>query len=462
MAKRSGRTIRQRLIWGNFIIGLFIVVAGGIALWQINRLTREVDTLQNANEQVTVALEVRQDSTEMIALISRLLPIEDATVFESEASVALDALRQSHAALSTLLTNTTPDRAEYSLMNGVSNSVESVINISETMIRQASNGQWPSVRVRLGVLLRDQQQLVNLVNQLVDLTKETEQAAAAEVASAKQAALLFPTLVILATLVLGVLLFWRTTQSIIRPVEQLTAGVTHLAAGSLDERVAVESVDELGQLAAAFNTMAERLQVSHSELEERIGERTRALQLTTEVSRRLSTILDQKQLVSEVVEQVQRAFNYYHVHIYLLDEAEENLIMSGGTGEAGQAMLASRHKIPNGRGLVGRAAVTGDVVLAPDVAHDEKWLPNPLLPDTRAEIAVPMAISGRILGVLDVQHDVVHGLTEEDASLLQSVANQVAIALRNARLYEQAQRQAEQEALINMIGQKNPNGHRHG
>jgi GAF domain-containing protein len=128
--------------------------------------------------------------------------------------------------------------------------------------------------------------------------------------------------------------------------------------------------------------------------------------------------------------------------------------MAGGTGEAGQTMLTSGHKIPRGKGLVGRAAETQETVLVSDVSQDKDWLPNPLLPDTRSEIAVPITAGGRVLGVLDVQHNVTAGLTQEDANLLESIASQVGVALQNASSFTDAQRQVEREALINVINQK--------
>ncbi|MDX1687508.1 MAG: GAF domain-containing protein [Candidatus Promineifilaceae bacterium] len=244
------------------------------------------------------------------------------------------------------------------------------------------------------------------------------------------------------------------TSSVLRPVEELTEGAEKLAAGQLDERVTLDRNDELGQLAAGFNTMAERLQRYYGVLEERVAERTKALRTSVEVSRRLSTILDRQELVAEVVKQVQDAFGYYHVHIYLLDEERQKLVMAGGTGAAAREMLARNHQLKLGQGLVGRAAVNREVVLEPDVAQAPGWLSNPLLPETKAEVAVPIIAGDEVLGVIDVQHDVVDGLGQSDAELVELIASQVAVALENARLVEATRERAERATMVSAIGQK--------
>lgn len=198
----------------------------------------------------------------------------------------------------------------------------------------------------------------------------------------------------------------------------------------------------------------EQLERLNEELEARVASRTRALQLSADVSRRLSTILERDELVSEVVNQLQRTFDYYHVHIYLLDEKSEEMVLAGGTGEAAKRMLEQDHRIPVGRGLVGRAAESKLPVLVPDVTQDPGWLPNPLLPETASEAAVPIVRGDRALGVLDVQDDTAGRLSDEDVELLMAIVNQVAVALQNATLFEQAQHRAHQEVLLNLINQK--------
>jgi HAMP domain-containing protein len=243
-------------------------------------------------------------------------------------------------------------------------------------------------------------------------------------------------------------------QYLSNPLIRLTNAASRLAKGDLAVRAEVTADDELGTLAKAFNQMSQQLEGLISTLEQRVADRTKALVASAEVSRRLSTILDVDQLVKTVVDLLQDAFHYYHVHIYLFDESGEKLLMVGGTGEAGQVMLAKGHSLPRGKGLVGRAAENMAPILVEDVSLAPEWLPNPLLPKTCAELAVPILIGESVFGVLDVQQDTAGSLSQMDADLLQSIANQLAIALANARSYAQAQRRANRESMISAIAQR--------
>ncbi len=226
----------------------------------------------------------------------------------------------------------------------------------------------------------------------------------------------------------------------------MTAGllIVALTATRRDNRTLLEMSRSLGR----------ELETERTQLELRVAERTRALETSATVSRQLSTILDQSRLVREVVEQLRGAFSYYHVHIYLWDEDAGVLRMVGGTGEAGQAMLVMGHSLLPDQGLVGRAFSTNMPVVVPDVNQHANWLANRLLPETRAELAVPIVYGDEVLGVLDAQDNQVDGLGEEDSQLLQTIAGQMAVALRNARLLTQIRREAEQSATINAINRK--------
>ena len=236
------------------------------------------------------------------------------------------------------------------------------------------------------------------------------------------------------------------------PLVDLTGTATRIAGGEVGLQASVGGAQEIATLATAFNTMTSQLRDLIGSLEQRVTDRTKALATSTEVSRSLSTILNKDQLVHEVVEQVQTSFNYYHAHIYLLDETGNELVMAGGTGEAGRVMLENGHKISKGKGLVGRAAETNAPVLVPETSSDPNWLANPLLPETKSEVAVPISIGNQLLGVLDVQHNVAGGLGQEDADLLYSIASQVAVALQNIRQYENTQKIAADMGVVANVG----------
>jgi GAF domain-containing protein len=251
---------------------------------------------------------------------------------------------------------------------------------------------------------------------------------------------------------LAALLVFVVSNLFTRPIIELTQVAENISAGDFRKRAKIHSNDEIGTLATTINNMASQLSGLIGTLEQRVADRTKALATTTEVSRRLSTLLIRKELVTEVVNQVKNAFGYYHTQIYFYDEAKENLVLTGGTGEAGEIMLAQGHTIQKGRGLVGRAAETNAPVLVANVSQSIGWLPNPLLPETKSEMVIPISIGEQVLGVLDVQHDITDGLKQEDVDSLQSIANQVAVALQNIRQYENTQKIAADMETVAKLG----------
>jgi PAS domain S-box-containing protein len=173
---------------------------------------------------------------------------------------------------------------------------------------------------------------------------------------------------------------------------------------------------------------------------------TNQLRTAAEVSERLSTILDPNELLDELVDLLQSRFGFYHAHIYLLDEQEERLVVAAGSGEVGRVLKERRHAIPTDReqSLVARAARDRKIVRVNDTSLDSDFLPNPLLPQTRSEVAVPLVIGGRVLGVLDVQDDQPNRFVETDIGTLNTLAGQIGAALSNAQLFDEVQRRQQE------------------
>lgn len=246
-------------------------------------------------------------------------------------------------------------------------------------------------------------------------------------------------------------------RNISRPLRELTMAAEKLGAGELSARANVKGEDEASRVALVFNRMATDLQLTQQRLREQVdalSKLTKSLEASASISRQLASTLETEKLVSETIGQIQLLFNYNYVQFYLLDETGEKLVLAGGTGQAGQELFARGHSVSIAKGLVGQAAATNAPVLVGDVAQVDVWVANPLLPNTQAELAVPVSVGKVVFGVLDVQENRKDAFSEEDVALLQSVATAAALSLQNARLYEQAQQSARHEAVLNQINQE--------
>jgi GAF domain-containing protein len=120
------------------------------------------------------------------------------------------------------------------------------------------------------------------------------------------------------------------------------------------------------------------------------------------------------------------------------------VVLINGYGETGEKMLADGHKLPMGSGLIGTAADSGQTVMRPTLAEDPNWQSNPLLPDTQGEIAVPIKLGERVLGVLDIQSNKAGALTEDDRLLLEGLCGQVAVAMEQTRLRQEMNERLEE------------------
>jgi len=239
------------------------------------------------------------------------------------------------------------------------------------------------------------------------------------------------------------------TRSIATPLAGLAETATQIAAGDLERTARVERRDEIGVLAQAFNRMTTQLRDLIAGLERRVADRTRDLEqrsayleAAAEVGHAATSILETDRLINQVVELIRERFGLYYVGLFLLDETDEWAVLRAGTGEAGQAMLARGHRIRVGEGMIGWSIAHEQARVALYAEEDAVRLAMTELPDTRSEAALPLRSRGQVLGALTVQSDQPEAFDQDTVVVLQTMADQVAVALDNARLFT-----ASQEAL---------------
>ncbi len=183
--------------------------------------------------------------------------------------------------------------------------------------------------------------------------------------------------------------------------------------------------------------------------------REREVRTTIEVAQEVATTSSLDALFERVVTLVKERFGYYHAQIFRHNAAQDAMALVYGYGEAGASMLAAGHRLPMGQGVVGTAAATGESVLVTDVTQSADWQPNPNLPDTRGELAVPIKWRGEVLGILDVQSAQAGALDEDDRLLLEGLCGQIAIAIENTRLLSET---GAQQRLLQAVLDNTPLG----
>ncbi|CAG1013583.1 two-component system, sensor histidine kinase and response regulator [Anaerolineae bacterium] len=189
------------------------------------------------------------------------------------------------------------------------------------------------------------------------------------------------------------------------------------------------------------------------EAEQELRKRAAELETVAKVSAATARILEVDPLLQIVAELTKESFNLYHAHVYLLNETGEQLVLAAGAGEPGRLMKARGHQIAlsNPRSLVARAARTRQGVVENDVTAAEDFLPNPMLPKTRSEMAVPMVVGETLIGVLDVQSDVINRFTPADVQIQTALSDQIAVAVQNASLYAKQVEVAEQFRTVDRL-----------
>ena len=214
-------------------------------------------------------------------------------------------------------------------------------------------------------------------------------------------------------------------------IDILTRATDEISQGNLNSRVEIKRTHELATLGQAFNQMTAHLRAMMQERSER-------LQTSAEVGRRISHILDLESLLKQVTNLMQARFDCYQVLVFLIDD-QNYLTLRAGSGAVGERLVQQSYRLQlGGKSMVGQAGL-GELQLANDVSQHPAWLKHDDLPDTKAELAMPLQLGQETIGVLDVQSSKCHVFSDEDVVMLQSIADQLAVAVRNARLFAETE-----------------------
>lgn len=304
------------------------------------------------------------------------------------------------------------------------------VNITATLLTQLSITHADAV-AELDLLRDAASRLNNLVlsqaNGPLNVIGRQAQGSAASLATAV-------TFVVLISLAVAFLF----SRNVGRSVGNLLEAARRLEGGNLRVRVETRGRDEFARLGSSINAMATQIGSLIGGLEQRVADRARDLNITADIGRAVVTVRDPRELMSEIVELIRHRFNFYHTQVFLLDSDGANARLAASTGTAGRELLSRNHFLPVGsQSVIGQVTASGEPVIASDTDTSGIHRQNDLLPDTRSEMALPMRIGDRIIGALDIQSVAPNAFESDQVAVFQIMADQLAIALENARLFNQ-------------------------
>lgn len=219
--------------------------------------------------------------------------------------------------------------------------------------------------------------------------------------------------------------------------------------------------DETSDLLSGIAAQA-AVALHNAQLYQQAQSRSTQLQTAAEVSRAASGILDPNPLIEQTVNLIRDRFDLYYVGVFLIDEtgtysreSGEWAVLRAGTGEAGRIQIERNHKLEvGGTSMIGQCIETAQSQISQQVRGEDQRFVNPLLPETRSELALPLISRGMVTGAMTIQSTQLSAFLEEDIAILQTMADQVANALQNASLFDQTQIRAEELAVLNEMSRQ--------
>ena len=320
----------------------------------------------------------------------------------------------------------------------------------QEIIQAVNHGRWGDVEVLIRRFFNVYEEYHLAQRFVVREFEQRRDATLVEMLRALRRILFQPAITVFVSLILVWMFARFIVVRIITPVEDTAEGVLRFAEGDYHHRLEVEehARDEVSHLRRVFNLMADQVQAAQLTLEQRVAERTYALQrrvaqiqAAADIARLLASVRTPESLLDNTVRLIAERFGFYHVGIFLIDETGEWMELRAASSEGGQRMVERGHRLRVGEeGVVGFVARTGNPRIVLDVDEDPHYVRPEELPLTRSEMALPLRVGGRVLGVLDIQSTRPNAFSPEDVTTLRIVADQMAVALDNAFLLQRMER----------------------
>jgi GAF domain-containing protein/HAMP domain-containing protein len=460
---RLNLSVRQRLILAfglMILLGVFVSGAGLIYARELHLMASET---RDGAQLVERLFELEVEWLNVVKTVDHLLLTHQTGVIEDQLENDLQALNQSLRALqsettgeSSAITGQNAERLETLQVLGVE-----LTEKTRELVTMARAGRWPRAQTTRHTDLaalerRFNENLYDLKNSI----RRDVQASVSESTRVQRNIRWYWILAALGAILVGSWIGFMVITSITRPVAALVKAAEAVQEGDLSRRVEVARQDEIGLLARTLNKTSSQLQEMLSEMEQRVKERTHEMEETlfelegaAQVAKQAASIRDIDQLLDETAHLMSVLLGFYHTGIFLLDEEGEYAVLQAASSQGGRRMLGRDHRLKvGGEGIIGEVAASGTARLALDVGEDAVHFVNPDLPDSHSEVAVPMEVRGKIIGVIDVQSKEKEAFSDQDVAIIKTLADQIALAVENARLLEESERAVRE--LERLYGQQ--------
>ncbi len=432
------------------LMALLVMVSGGIGVWYAHLVSQNVDAMQLAATQSMQISNLQLKWLSVAGMLETLSTTHPSAQTQLELDSRLNNMEIYFSKLSSTKFGLTPEMiaANQEITQELLQVGVGMRKLSADVYDLTTRSDWTGAATRRETGLAELQEQLDQQLSLINANIETDLQGRVQTLNTLRT---LASSLAGVTGVIGVIfafsLVWLSRRNILRPMQQLTQEVQRITGGDFSPVIPLPRNDEIGELSHAIMLMTNWLRDSYEMLEQRVAERTQEverrrveIQVAAQVARDIASTHNLEALLNLAVNLVRDRFKFYHAGIFMNDDRNEYAVLRSATGEAGREMLERAHKLRIGQvGLVGHAAQTGEPRVALDVGQDAAHYRNPLLPETRAEAAIPLKTGGRVIGVLDVQSTQPNAFDEESLQALQVLADQLATAIQNARLLEEVQ-----------------------